>query len=551
LKTQAPQLRCATYARYSTDRQNPLSTQDQLEKCRQFSQHKDWEFLEACVYTDAEISGATLDRPGLRELLASAESTPRPFDVVLVEDASRLSRKQADVLNLCERLKFAGLRICFVSQGIDSSDKTFQLLLLTRCLIDQLFLDDTAKRVRRGMEGLIRRGLHTGGRCFGYRGRKEADGVRLEVDEPEAVIVRRIFQKYADGFSLKQLAKALNPERIVSPRPPRGGLERSWSPVAIRHILKNERYGGKVVWNKKHKVHNPRTGRRVFRPLDGESPIHGADAPHLRIVSDDLWSNVQARFAEIRNRCIFKKRPGLIADWQVYGSRYLFSGLLKCGLCGGNITLVSGAGKHSHAKYGCPMHHSRGTCSNAVTIRTEILEAQLIEGLQSAVLRPEVVEYTLEQFQTQLKLKLDQIAGDLEGLRKRKRELEAEVERLTSALALGDTARPPVAIVAAITSKEREIDAIHEKLLGPGLESFEARVRSIRQFAMSRLTDVRRLLHEDVPTAKAELRRHVESIELTPQENEEGVKILVASGEWNLLGGYQGPRNSDGAGGQS
>src|SRR5579864_2563210 len=63
-------------------------------------------------------------------------------------------------------------------------------------------------------------------------------------------------------------------------------------------------------------------------------------------------------------------------------------------------------------------------------------------------------------------------------------------------------ARPPAAIVTAIAAKEREIDSIHEKLLGPGPESFEARIQSVRQFAMSRLTDVRRLLQEDVPTAK-------------------------------------------------
>ena len=128
-------------------------------------------------------------------------------------------------------------------------------------------------------------------------------------------------------------------------------------------------------------------------------------------------------------------------------------------------------------------------------------------------------------------------------------ELETEVERFHPARLTPQ--KPPAAIVAAIASKEREIEAIHEKLLGAGPESLEARVRSIRQFAMSRLTNVRQLLHEDVPTAKAELRRHVESIELTPQENDEGVKILVASGEWNLLGGYQDSRNSDGAGGQS
>jgi hypothetical protein len=198
------------------------------------------------------------------------------------------------------------------------------------------------------------------------------------------------------------------------------------------------------------------------------------------------------------------------------------------------------------------MHHSRGTCRNSITIRRETLEAQLLEGLQDAVLRPEVVEYTLEQFQAQLKAKLDQVAGDLEGLRKRKRDLEAEVDRLTQALALGDSSRPPVAIVAAIADKERKIEAIHEKLLGPGPESFEARIRNIRQFAMAQLTDVRRLLQEDMPIAKAKLRKHVESIELTPQDEGDGSTILVASGEWNLLGGYGTvSRYSDGAGGQS
>ena len=262
-------------------------------------------------------------------------------------------------------------------------------------------------------------------------------------------------------------------------------------------------------------------------------------------------SRVQDRFAEIRNRCKFKKQPGLISNWQVFGSPYLFSGLLKCGLCGGNITLVSGAEKHSHAKYGCPMYHFRGTCRNSVLIRRETLEAQLLEGLQKAVLQPQVVEYTLEQFQAQLKLKVDQVSVDLEALRRRKRDLETEVDRLTQALALGDTVRPPVAIVAAIASKEREIDSIHEKLLGRGPESLETRIRHIKQFAMSRLTDVQRLLHADVPTAKAEVRRHVESIELTPDEDCDGVKILIASGEWNLLGGYQASRNTGGAGGQS
>lgn len=190
-------LRCAFYGRYSSDRQNPLSPTDQLAKCQQLAQERGWRVLEDHRYTDEAISGATVHRPGLTRLLAAAESKPRPFDVVLFEDSSRLSRKQADILNLAERFNFAGVKVCFVSQGIDSTDEKFQFLLMARGLVDQLFLSDTANRVRRGMEGLLRRGLHTGGRCFGYRARKDADGTRLEVYEPEAAIVRGIFELYA------------------------------------------------------------------------------------------------------------------------------------------------------------------------------------------------------------------------------------------------------------------------------------------------------------------------------------------------------------------
>jgi len=63
----------------------------------------------------------------------------------------------ADVLNLSERLTFEGVRICFVAQGIDSSENQFQLLVSARGMIDQLFLADTSARVHRGMEGLVRK----------------------------------------------------------------------------------------------------------------------------------------------------------------------------------------------------------------------------------------------------------------------------------------------------------------------------------------------------------------------------------------------------------
>jgi site-specific DNA recombinase len=522
-------LRVAAYARYSTDRQNPLSTEDQLAKCRQFADDRGWQFLEEHVYTDAEVSGATLDRSGLRLLLAAAESKPRPFDVLLIEDASRLSRKQADVLNLCERFSFAGVKICFISQGIDSGDEKFKFLLLARGMMDQLFLDDTAKRVRRGLEGLIRRGLHTGGRCFGYRNRQDADGVRLEIYEPEAVIVRKIFGLYAEGYSLKAIAKKLNAENVPSPRPQRGRLSRSWCPSSIRTILANDRYIGRVVWARKHKVRDPKTGRRVFRVKEGEMPVRGADAPGLRIISDTLWKAVVGRRETVK-RVYEGARPGLLRAMNS-SSRYLFSGLLRCSRCGANLQIVSGRGRNRATQnYGCPMNFHRGdsVCSNRVRIRRDLLERELLAGLQEKVLREDMVEYTLARFEVALTRELRSIGGDMDRMRKRKADLEAEIQRLTAGLASGIHS---VSVMAEIARREREVREIADQLLSSEPDSTRVRIEKLRENALARMRDLRQYLAGDAQTARTWLTKHVERIVMEPSG-----RMYVASGKWNLLG---------------
>src|SRR5580765_6955107 len=103
-------LRTAVYARYSSDRQSPASIQDQVRKCRECAAERQWDFQEGHIYTDEAVSGAGADRPGLLKLMAAAGQQPRPFDVLLVDDTSRLSRNMGDVARLAERLKFDGVR---------------------------------------------------------------------------------------------------------------------------------------------------------------------------------------------------------------------------------------------------------------------------------------------------------------------------------------------------------------------------------------------------------------------------------------------------------
>src|SRR5262249_15717567 len=149
--------------------------------------------------------------------------------------------------------------------------------------------------------------------------------------------------------------------------------------------LRNRRYVGKIVWNTRRKVRVPGTGKRVFKPRP-QSEWVTVDAPHLRIVSDERFAGVQRRF-EITQKLWGGEVKGLARGQQ--RQVYLFSGLLRCGECGGSITLVGGRAKTSRSEYGCSLHAQRGDaiCTNDLLIRRDHLENQLISGLEAHVLQ--------------------------------------------------------------------------------------------------------------------------------------------------------------------
>ena len=250
-------LRTAAYARYSSDRQSPASIEDQLRKCREHAKANDWLFLEKHVYTDEAMSGGGADRPGFIAMLQAAARTLRPFDVLLLDDTSRLSRSQGETARVFERFNFIGIRIVAVSQGIDSENEQADVLMAVHGLVDSLYIKELGKKTYRGLEGRALKGLHTGGRCFGYDNVADEAGVRQRINGKEAETVRRIFEMAAEGGSLKAIAKALNHDGVAPARPRAGKRYATWCPTAIREMLRRELYIGRIVWNRSHFVKQP------------------------------------------------------------------------------------------------------------------------------------------------------------------------------------------------------------------------------------------------------------------------------------------------------
>lgn len=219
--------RCAIYARDSSDLQSPTSIDDQVRLCRSYAERMEW--VVVATFEDRALSGVGVDhRPGYQQLMAAALAPSRTFDVILVEDLSRLTREIRESDTLYRRLRLRGIDLVGVSDGVDTSRRGASVHIALKGVMNAIYLEDLAEKTHRGLTGRVERGLSAGGRIFGYRrvpvaeesANRRGPSVRFEIDESEADVVRQIFRDCARGASMKTIAHTLNAAgmiRMLSP----------------------------------------------------------------------------------------------------------------------------------------------------------------------------------------------------------------------------------------------------------------------------------------------------------------------------------------------
>ena len=247
-------------------------------------------------------------------------------------------------------------------------------------------------------------------------------------------------------------------------------------------------------------------------------------------MADDLWERVQSHLAFTKKTYSRQRRDGLFN--RAASSQHLFSGIIKCAVCGGNLVITSGRSRRGYRRYGCSDHFYRGVCPNGLQIRKDLLEEKLVSGLRDAVLQPEVVKYAIEAFRHQIEEASREWYHDIEGAREDERRIRSEIERLVAAVAArGHSA----ALLQAIELREKQLEEIQEIKKNISSDIRQMPTEEITDFVVSRLSRLPQLLNTDVTQARAELLRHVTEIRLIPQKTAEGADY-VAEGEWDLLG---------------
>lgn len=456
------------YARYSSDLQNEHSIRDQIAKCAEKAAREGWEVVDQ--FEDAAMSGSSNNRPGYQSLYSQLRS--RRFDIVLTESLDRLSRDQEDVAKFFKEAKHAQVAIQTLDHG-----KISAMHIGFAGTMNALFLESLTERTHRGLEGRIKDGRSAGGRSYGYRvvhGGIDAKGqpIRggLEIDEAEARVIRRIFEEYANGRSPLHIAAALNADAIPAPRhKASGGGSGHWKQNTINGnkqrgtgVLNNELYVGRRVWNRLKYGKDPITRTRVsrVRPAD-EWLAH--EVPKLRIVSEELWHKVKQRQDAQRpqRQAHWTGDPNRLSGSQALRRRkYLLSGLLECGLCGGKLTV---AGTGARKRYFCANHKEKGAavCRGMPGIRQSDAEALALNGLRTQLMQPAAYEKFRVDFARTMQAKARERSGDQTFYKGELRDLEAQQANYVRAVGEGKALGT---LLPALEKVERKIAAVKAKI---------------------------------------------------------------------------------------
>jgi hypothetical protein len=201
------------------------------------------------------------------------------------------------------------------------------------------------------------------------------------------------------------------------------------------------------------------------------------------------------------------------------------------------MVIVSGGGKRGYVKYGCPSHRYKGVCGNRLTIRRDRLEDQLLNALETRILRPDMTAYLVTRFEEQLRARLKEMAhGDYASgrvaMEKHREELRTQARRISVAIGHGGNLET---LLDHLTGLESEIAVLSRQIEAYKPLNLTVTTENARRFAFENVLNLRGTLRsEDIPAARTTLQRHIGKLVLTPTLKE-GQQVFEVSGNINLM----------------
>lgn len=273
--------RVCAYCRVSTDStEQQASYELQCQYYREYvSNHPGWDLCD--VYADEGISGtSTKKRSGFLRMIEDCKAGK--IDMILTKNIARFARNVVDCVATVRMLKALDppVAVYFEDVAINTLTQTGELLMIVMAAIAQGESEAKSASVKWGFQKRFAKGLPKLSDLYGYI----RDGRKLSVCEPEAAVVRLIYQMFYDGHTITEIGYLLNQQNIPSPRGCR------WTYSSLKTILTNEKYAGDVIMQKTVTV-DIFTHRAIKN--DGRVDYYILPDHHQPIVPRHLWNQVQ------------------------------------------------------------------------------------------------------------------------------------------------------------------------------------------------------------------------------------------------------------------
>lgn len=542
----------ASYARYSSDNQDPRSIADQQRKCRDRAAVDGLTINPHLEFADEAVSGASQDRAGLRELRKAVEQGH--VKVLYMESLSRLSR---DHLFSCRTLvEFAGrhnVRIVAVDDGIDTSQgENWELTATIYGLQNQQFLRSLSKSVRRGMEGAIHDGYSVGDWVYGYTSEPApADQQRrlikntkplmvYVIHEEESKWVRQIFRWYAEeGRSITWITRELNRLQVDTGR---RGRKNHWYQQRVNKLLKSPKHIGEWLWGEYQSVRDPLTGKKGRKARDAQDlGVHRRHFPELAIIDNDLFQKAQKRLKKSKE--LFQNTRK--ANGEFGGStprsnyanpRHLLQGLIVCGDCcesrrqrGETPQILYVGGKDSNYLF-CP-GYKRGECTCQTALNRELAKKFILEEVTGRLFNNPSVKEQLYQLASNSYAKSTKAyPAQRVKLERQLQEAEDAIESLIDRLERG----PDLDIDRRLKKRQLQRDELRAEL--KALEGRQPRLVEAPTGAWidKQLENVESLLRGDPPAAAHVLRRLIPGKIAVYEVHQPGRKRHYLRGKFKL-----------------
>ena len=370
-------------------------------------------------YVDDGVSGTTFDRVGFNRMIKDCEE--KKINMIITKDTSRLGRDHIEFGYYVERyFPEHGIRYVAVNDGIDTSkNSSANDMLIFKSAFNDMYVKDISNKLKSSLYTKKRNGLFVGAYApYGYK-KSEKNKHKLEINEKEADVVKRVYNLFLEGHSLTNICNILTNENIPTPSMSKNmklgqnnlhyGV---WSERTIDSILKNPTYIGNLTQSRQKKV-NYKSKKRVHNSIDDWIIAEGASPA---IIDKEMFELVQNMFKSNKNRS-YKNNVT---------NNLLLRGLIYCKEC--KHTIGFREHKQQTRKYGI-VSRIYGNCNYWAKRKKQdvctphSVKYQVLEDLVLDNLREMAVKYLDEN-------NLESILKNSDKLKQKKNSIKQEIFRL-------------------------------------------------------------------------------------------------------------------------